>query len=290
MDMKFKSKNKFKVLVLTLYAGENEFEECLNSLKTQTYKNWDHIIIKNLPNKEAHDKLYKTIMENKNSYDIFIKLDADMLFINENKLEEMINFYKVQKNTDQIIFSIKDWYSELDILGINMFSSRVKWEINSDNLFVDHNPIIPGKKMILWYKPAPVAFHSPNPSYEEAFLFGYHRGLKIKQRHRNIKNSKTAKYHLNLLENTFSSLKKNYDKRKALALLGANYAFDNNNLYLFSKEEFMSSNKVLDELIRLSDDKIITIVIEKWNKFRVLNYKLKLIFIPYIKYIIKIGK
>lgn len=56
-----------KVLVGTLYSGENEFSECKESLEKQTHKGFEHLIIENLPKKEAHHKLFSTFMERKTS-------------------------------------------------------------------------------------------------------------------------------------------------------------------------------------------------------------------------------
>ena len=48
-----------KIYVGTLYSGENEFEECVAAIQNQTYKNYDHFVIRDLPNKEAHVTLFK---------------------------------------------------------------------------------------------------------------------------------------------------------------------------------------------------------------------------------------
>ncbi len=53
-----------KLLVGTLFAGENELEECQAAIRNQDYKNYDLMLIENLPELEAHHKLYKTFIEN----------------------------------------------------------------------------------------------------------------------------------------------------------------------------------------------------------------------------------
>ena len=70
--MRIYKKGKVRALVLTLYCDENEYEDALKMLKSQTYKNWQQIVFYNLPNKKAHDTLYNYIMNHSKDYDLFV--------------------------------------------------------------------------------------------------------------------------------------------------------------------------------------------------------------------------
>ena len=48
-----------KLLVGTLYSGENEYEECLKSIRAQRYTNYDHILIENLPELDHYNRLIR---------------------------------------------------------------------------------------------------------------------------------------------------------------------------------------------------------------------------------------
>ena len=48
------------ILVGTLLSGENEYPECLASIRNQTFTDYDHLIIADKPELEAHYQLYKT--------------------------------------------------------------------------------------------------------------------------------------------------------------------------------------------------------------------------------------
>lgn len=85
-------RKKLRVLVVTLFSGENEFEECSNSVRTQVGIRCDHKVIKNLPKHEAHQKLYKLFNDSRQSYDFMVKLDADMAFSAERSLSNLLGF------------------------------------------------------------------------------------------------------------------------------------------------------------------------------------------------------
>ncbi|MGM0582456.1 MAG: hypothetical protein ACQETL_17390 [Bacteroidota bacterium] len=215
-----------KILVGTLYSGENEFEECKKSLENQTYTDWDHFILKNLPNKEAHDRLYKAFMDKSDEYDLFLKLDADMVFSKDNALQVIVDLFKKEPNLDHAVFKVKDWASGLMIIGQHVFSSRAKWEFNDEQLFVDHSPQIPGQKINFFGSPSPLVIHSPNPSPFQAFHFGVHRALKIVQHQKKKINLFRMLTQWKLLKNIWRQFEKKKDVRRAYILSGADLIID----------------------------------------------------------------
>ena len=176
------TKYEKKVLVLILYSGEQELKQSLEMLRKQTYQNWEYKIFSHLQNREAHDRLYEYIMSHGEQYDIFIKLDADMVLINDEAIQAIINCFLENPNTDQLNFSVHDVMSNSRIMGLLTFSKNVRWEKSKEILFVDHAPIIPGARFLVWGAPAPLALHCPNPHPFQAFHFGAHRMLKALQR------------------------------------------------------------------------------------------------------------
>ena len=62
-----------------MYCKENEYDSCKRSISHQDYPVTDFLTVENKPNKEAHDILYSTFSEYPQEYDLFLKLDADMV-------------------------------------------------------------------------------------------------------------------------------------------------------------------------------------------------------------------
>ena len=157
-----------RTLVSTLYCGENEFEALKESLQAQTYSHWEHVVYKNLPNKEAHDRLYRTFMEQQDDFDLFLKLDADMVFRSSEGLRRIVDLFQETDQLDHLTLAVRDWYSDSLIEGLHTFSDRARWETGEESRFVDPSPIIPGQHQKLWSNPAPVVDHSPDPSPRQA--------------------------------------------------------------------------------------------------------------------------
>jgi len=106
------SQSHYRILVGTLYAGENEFEECLASIKRQTYRGWSHFVIRDLPKQEAHKKLYQTFMNRADEFDLFIKVDSDMVIENENLFKGIAARFKGDPSLEQLSIAVKDFFTD----------------------------------------------------------------------------------------------------------------------------------------------------------------------------------
>jgi hypothetical protein len=206
-----------KILVGTLYTIENEFDECRKSIEKQTYKNYDHMVIKNLPKKEAHDTLYGTFMDATDTYDLLVKVDADMVLYKDDVFEKIVDKFSRDPELDLLLIAINDYFTDELLIGMNVFRNTVRWNRNSDNLMTDRVHI--GETIRKTEKDyddiAPAAVHCPDPSPFQAFHFGFHRGMKAYHAGSNWR----------ILRSIFNHYKRNPDTRLAYALLGANAAF-----------------------------------------------------------------
>lgn len=175
-----------RVLVITLYSGEAEYESCKKSVKEQDYGGLvDHIFIENLPNRAAHRKCYETIMKKTEDYELFVKLDADMVFTRKSAISDMIRFWRNEDKPDHMVCAVKDFIPNRLSMGVHVFTKNCKWTLDeSDPLFVDPNPTYPGHKVKCWDDPAPFVIHAPKPTRQQAFHFGFHRALKAFQYNR----------------------------------------------------------------------------------------------------------
>lgn len=210
-----------RVLVGTLYTGENEFEQSKRSLQQQTHTDWEHVVYEHLPNKEAHDRLYRTFMERADDFDLFLKLDADMVFRSEKSLQTLVDFFKREPELDHALLAVHDWASDTLIMGLHTYSNRVVWEASEEDLFVDHSPFIPGKHLSTKRSPAPIVDHSPDPSPFQAFRFGAHRALKVLQRDRLDLAVFRSRMQWDLLGNVWQRFCRTDIRRLGLIILGA---------------------------------------------------------------------
>ena len=158
-----------QVLVGTLYSGENELDHCIDALKSQHHCHRSHFIIEHMAETAAHDQLYKRFMHNAGEYDLFMKLDADMILIDPDKLGAAVALFEETPELDHAVFTVQDWMTDSEIVGVHMYRNRVQWTGRDDVLFCDTPPVVPGeRRYITRGAPSPQALHSPDPSPAQA--------------------------------------------------------------------------------------------------------------------------
>lgn len=239
-----------KVLVITLYSGENELEANKRSVKMQDIARTSQTIIEGLGNVEAHDELHKIIERRRDEFDFFVKLDADMVFERETSLRTLLEVFS-DSELDHIIAPVYDIPSQTSIHGIHLFRTGVYWQNRLDKLFPDPSPITNGHRRILGLNTKTEVSHMPDPSCEQSFLFGYHRALKIAQRDRLIKDTANARNQICLLQKVENANSTSTCKSRRLILLGADTALRGNSSLIKNKESYMAKLALNDTLDRL---------------------------------------
>lgn len=212
-----------RILIGTLYVDENERDSCEMALAGQGYTDWYHRVFAGLENREAHRQLYQYFMDNRDKYELFVKLDADMVLRSPDSLALIVSEFENTDNLDHAVFHVQDWISGLQIIGLHVFSNRVSWRLTDEQLFVDPDPVRPGIKKVIENFSSPIADHSPDPSPFQAFRFGVHRASKILQSDRWWIDCAQADFQWQLLMQIHDSWQREGDRRRVLALLGAQW-------------------------------------------------------------------
>ena len=126
-----------KILIITMYCGEPQLERCLASVKKQINVSCEYFLISNKPNVAAHKALYETINDNKDKFDYFVKLDADMEFSGEDTLISLLDF--LDNDTDHFTIPVFDFFTNCDLPELHVYSNRVFFDTkNMDKLYVDN--------------------------------------------------------------------------------------------------------------------------------------------------------
>lgn len=255
-----------RILIGTLYSGENELDECKHSLSEQTYTNWTQRIIAHLPNKTAHDTLYREFMSARNDFHLFLKLDADMVFRASSGLSQIVNLFSASFELDHAEIAVKDWFSNQSILGLHAFSNKCRWHINDENLFVDPDPESPTPKRTIWQAPAPLVNHCPNPSPFQSFHFGVHRALKVAQSGRGRFDWFQFDAQSDLLQKVWNNFVDQKDIRIGFAVLGADLVFSDvikPNQYDYTNPQLLG---IFNKYKNLRSGDVSDLLGDKWNK------------------------
>ena len=215
------------VLVLTLYSGEAEFERCRASLEQQKYTSWAQRVFEDLPNSEAHARLYETIMSERQSFGLFLKLDADMVLADAEVLHDLVRVFEERTELDHLVVAVSDWMTDSHIIGAHLFSNRVRWQRHEETLYVDPDPEFTGRKLVVEIPPRDLILHAADPFPLQAFHFGAHRALQASQVYRRLRDTRphNARIQWRYLDRTWDHYVRSGDRRLGLAVLAADMVF-----------------------------------------------------------------
>lgn len=211
-----------------MYCIENEFEECKEAIAAQTHQDWELFTVENLPNKEAHDLLYQTFMKRADEFDLFIKIDADMVLCRNTFFEEVVQEMENYHQYNHFEIGVWDFFTDRLIHGLHVFRNNVKWKKTSEKYFVDMVYEPTKKKVFMDIKGplAPAANHCPNPSLFQSFHFGLHKGAKVLQLETSNPNYKMSKGHLDNIYALIHHYKRSPKIKTLYAILGVKWAFE----------------------------------------------------------------
>ena len=209
------------ILVLTLHTDEPQLGRCVEVIRAQEDVIVEHQIISGLGNTEAHQALYETVESRASEFDLFVKVDADMVLANAAVLARIGGLFGADPELDHAQLAIEDFYTDHRIMGLHAFSPRVRWPRVDEGLFVDPMPRVPGRRAALWEPSATVAFHSPDPSPLQAFRFGLHRASKAFQPGRKRFRGSQAHEQWQTLGRTWDAFIRHGDLARGLATYGA---------------------------------------------------------------------
>lgn len=196
-----------------MYCGEGDYAECIRALSSQVGVIVQHVVIADLPEKQAHNALWQAWRDQKHGFDMFVKLDADTVLAHDKVLLGFWNVMEANSRVTGIQAPLLDYFTGGYINGLNCFSPRVTFRDTADELFcdrrvdVDHDIVIGSTQVPDVLRPA--GYHGYHPTDAQAFHFGLHRALKG-QTH--------------VIEQVKQAWKRSGDRAHGLALIGASCA------------------------------------------------------------------
>lgn len=202
-----------RVFIGTMYSGEGDFEECCKAINSQKDVVITHVVIKDFPEREAHNALWSAWRTHRASSDMFIKVDADTVLASTETASE---FWKLMTSNPRITgiqAPLFDYFTDSAINGLNCFSPGVTFNDTTSGLFcdrgvdVDHDIVVSSENVPLTLKPA--GFHCYRSTLKQAFHYGLHRMLKG---------------HIGTINSVKTAYKRHCDDLRAMALMGAQCA------------------------------------------------------------------
>ena len=197
-----------RVFFGTMYSGEAEFEQCKDAIYTQRgIESFQHAVIEGLPEKEAHNTLWKEWELSKDKFDLFVKVDADTILSDPEAVSRVWQLFSENPRVTGAQLRLFDFFTGDLIAGLNFFSPVVKFntspDLYCDRVDTNHDVVMKGASV---KHLEPIGFHCKNPNDGQAFHFGLHRMLKGQS---------------STLRKVWDRWSEQRDRARELALLGA---------------------------------------------------------------------
>ena len=252
---------KIKILALTAHIDESQINECIKSIKNQKNVQVKQTIISGLPAIEAEKRIYELFNENRNNYDYFVKIDADMVLESPDVLETITNKLTIlrSRNIERLTIPVLDFYSGGFITGMHTLSAKSiptkinSYPINNPDKWIGH---IPGK--IIKKTKRIYVRHGYNPTSSQSFRYGLHRGIKFK-------SSQYKSSHGLDLRNLYHNYQKNTGNERLKyavigSLLGMGYIEIGNNLTSTPDTNSLEFNKLLEITNQIPINEIVELI------------------------------
>lgn len=239
--------SKLKVLVVTLYCGENEYKQCCESSASQRGVEVTHKVFSFLPKQEAHQKLYELFNKSREEFDYLAKLDADMAFSNPDALKNILA--KFSEGVDVVSATVHDGMTNSDMQSFNIFSNRCYFHYDSnDPLFTDKLQVDHPGRHHSYVDHSRNVLHSFNPSPFQAFMFGVHRALKVTQPGKKVPSINNSYHQRVVLNKTYNFWLESKAAHLEYALWGASLVFQRviNTPVVFQKNDYL---EIFDETL-----------------------------------------
>ena len=231
-------------LIGILHCGESQYDACRAAIASQSHKNWDVFVVKDLPNVQAHQVLFKTFADNADQFDLFVKVDADMELYHEDFLKELTHFFATESDIDYLAMKVDDFFTARFIWGLNAFRSSVVFA-EIDEVYTDKAAQVEQNRRARLKRHktlVPAARHGFDPTDYHAFYFGCHKAVTVMHR-------QSRSHMRNIRRLPWAALQR-WDRRPLLAYAGAAIAFERQMLPAELDHDSGKVRVLFDDLMR----------------------------------------
>lgn len=183
---------------------------CLRWINAQKHVTVIHKLIANLPEKEAHNVLWQSWRDVRDTCEMFVKVDADTCLADEMTLSNLWFLMSSNPRHTGIQAPLMDHFTDGLINGLNCFRPSVTFNDTTNELYCDrqvdtgHDIVIKSSEVSPELIPA--GYHCFHATPVQSFHFGLHRALKNQ---------------VDTIVKVKNAFKNDRDHNRGLALIGA---------------------------------------------------------------------
>ncbi len=150
-----------RILVGTLYSGENEFEECQAAIHSQIGVDFEQLIIENKPELEAHRLLFTSFLERAAEFDLLVKVDADTVLGSPELFGRISDRFEAEPTLEVLSIGLQDFFTGKLINGLQTYRNTTRWNLEKDTVFPDIPLLDLNRYHYDVSELAPAGMHSP---------------------------------------------------------------------------------------------------------------------------------
>jgi len=181
--------NNPRIFLGMIYSGEGDFYASVDIINKQINVDVTHFIISNMSEKDAHNKLLTTWNECKYDYDLFVKIDADIVLRDKESLDRIWQNIRESNRVTHVQVLLHDYMTNDLIYGLNCYNSKAVINAIDHDLYCDYNVDAEHDNVLMRCihdsKLVPVGYHSHRATHIQAFRHGI--CMTLKNRHEDIK-------------------------------------------------------------------------------------------------------
>lgn len=217
-----------RILVGTLHSGEAEFIACTAAINSQQDVEVKHLVIANLPELEAHNRLWDAWNQSRQAFELFVKVDADTVLNDSNALNRIWQLFAANERVTGAQILLLDYFTRKNIPGLNCLRNCVEVMYSTDKLFADrckdigHDIVLKGESV---QHLAPIGFHCLTPNKLQSFHYGLHRALKGQW---------------DKIIDTYEAWKVIHDDSRAWAIVGAMWSLKHNRNFDYTDHQLLN--------------------------------------------------
>lgn len=221
-----------KIFVGTMEHGELDFQASKESIQNQVGFEITHHIVSNLPEKEAHEKLFSAWNEAKKDHQLFLKVDADTVLSHNEVIKNFVEVFESNSRVTGAQAWLHDYLTDSLIYGLTCLKNTVNVATKVDKLYPDradtgHDIVLRGNQ--LPEKLIPAGKHCWYSSESQAFHYGFHRGKKNQS---------------DILNKVYSAWEKNdFDRIRGMCLMGFKLSLSYENVD-YRDEDFQNAFEI----------------------------------------------
>lgn len=125
------------VLVGLLHVGEPSVPRVREYIRAQVDVDVELLEVAHLPERQAHERLFRAFDGADSTYDALVKVDADMELVEPRLLQAIGLLMRRNPDLDHLVLGVDDWFTGRRIIGMNAWRRGVRWTSPPPELFTD---------------------------------------------------------------------------------------------------------------------------------------------------------